>query len=138
MYFKSSKITSFKFQKLIVTFVEVKFKFMSTISWNDFEKIEIRTGTIIEISDFPEARKSAYQLTIDFGESGIKRSSAQITDHYSKADLLGKQVVAVLNFPAKQIAGFFSECLVLGAVQTDGKVVLLQTERPIENGLKIS
>ena len=94
------------------------------IRWDDFEKIEIRTGTIIEAVDFPNARKPAYQLSIDFGEIGIKRSSAQITHHYKKEELAGKQVVAVVNFPVKQIANFFSECLVLGVYDENNEVVL--------------
>lgn len=81
------------------------------ISWEDFEKINIQTGTIVEINDFPKARKPAYQLKIDFGKSDIKQSSAQITKHYTKEQLFGQQVIAVVNFPPKQIAGFFSECL---------------------------
>jgi len=111
---------------------------MSDISWADFEKLEIRTGTIIAISDFPEARKPAYKLAIDFGELGIKKSSAQITAHYRKEELVGKQIVAVVNFPPKQIGPFISECLVLGAIQADGSVILLQTEQEIENGLRIA
>jgi tRNA-binding protein len=108
-----------------------------TISWDDFEKIDIRVGTILEVSDFPKAKKPAYQITIDFGELGIKKSSAQVTDVYSKDELMGKQVVAIVNFPPKQIANFFSECLVLG-VYTDKKdVVLLQPERRVSNGWKI-
>ncbi len=108
-----------------------------TITWDDFEKIDIRVGTILEVTDFPKAKKPAYQITIDFGESGIKKSSAQITDMYTKDELTGKQVVAIVNFPPKQIANFFSECLVLG-VYTDKKdVVLLQPERKVENGWKI-
>lgn len=108
-----------------------------TITWDDFEKIDIRVGTILEVTDFPKAKKPAYQITIDFGESGIKKSSAQITAMYSKDELTGKQVVAIVNFPPKQIANFFSECLVLG-VYTDKKdVVLLQPERKVENGWKI-
>lgn len=107
------------------------------ISYDDFDKVEIRTGTIIEVNDFPKARKPAYQLTIDFGAEGIKRSSAQITDLYDKQTLIGKQILAVVNFPPKQIANFFSECLVLGVVTPEG-VVLLQTERPVANGLRIS
>ncbi|HND77366.1 MAG TPA: tRNA-binding protein, partial [bacterium] len=98
------------------------------ISYDDFDKVEIRTGTIIEVNDFHKARKPAYQLTIDFGVAGIKRSSAQITDMYDKQALIGKQILAVVNFPPKQIANFFSECLVLGVVTPEG-VVLLQTER---------
>lgn len=108
-----------------------------TISWDDFEKIDIRVGTILEVTDFPKAKKPAYQITIDFGELGIKKSSAQITAMYSIDELMGKQVVAIVNFPPKQIANFFSECLVLG-VYTDKKdVVLLQPERKVSNGWKI-
>jgi tRNA-binding protein len=108
-----------------------------TISWDDFEKIDIRVGTIMEVKDFPKAKKPAYQLTIDFGESGIKKSSAQITALYGKEDLAGKQVVAILNFPPKQIANFQSECLVLGVYTKDQGVVLLQPERSVANGWKI-
>lgn len=107
------------------------------LSWSDFEKVEIRTGTILSVDAFPKARKPAYKLTIDFGDFGIKRTSAQITKLYSMDELVGKQVVAVVNFPPKQIATFMSECLVLGAVANDGTVTLLQTERPTVNGLRI-
>ena len=107
------------------------------ISWNDFEKIDIRTGTILQADDFPGAKKPAYQLTIDFGELGIKKSSAQITTHYSKDILVGRQVIAVVNFPAKQIANFFSECLVLGVYDESKDVVLLQPNMPVRNGSKI-
>ncbi|NII29010.1 tRNA-binding protein [Pseudoflavitalea sp. X16] len=108
-----------------------------TISWDDFEKVDIRVGTILEVTDFPKAKKPAYQITIDFGELGIKKSSAQIVALYTKDELPGKQVVAIVNFPPKQIANFFSECLVLG-VYTDKKdVVLLQPERKVDNGWKI-
>jgi tRNA-binding protein len=107
------------------------------ISWADFEKIDIRTGTILEVNDFPGARKPAYQLTIDFGESGVKRSSAQITAIYSKDVLIGKQVIAVMNFPVKQIANFFSECLVLGVYNENNDVVLLQPTLPVKNGSKV-
>lgn len=108
------------------------------ISWEDFEKIDIRTGTIIEVNDFPKARKPAYQLSIDFGsELGIKRSSAQITTHYSKEELLNRQVVAVMNFPPKQIADFISECLVLGVYDENKDVILLQPQRSVLNGMKI-
>ena len=100
---------------------------MSTpITWDDFEKIDIRTGTIIAVNDFPKARKPAWQLTIDFGELGIKKSSAQITVHYSKEDLLNRQVVAVVNFPPKQIASFISECLVLGVYDENKDVILYE------------
>ena len=111
---------------------------MNTIDYADFEKVVIKTGTIIAANDFPNAKKPAYQLTIDFGELGIKKSSAQITQHYTKEELIGKQIVAVINFPVKQIANFFSESLVLGAVQSDGIIILLQTEQPVSNGLTIA
>ncbi|ULQ57520.1 tRNA-binding protein [Flavihumibacter rivuli] len=107
------------------------------ISWSDFEKIDIRVGTIVKAEPFPKARKPAYQLSIDFGELGIKRSSAQITALYSIEDLVGKQVIAVVNFPPKQIANFISECLVLGIYNEQNDVVLLQPERPVGNGHKI-
>lgn len=108
------------------------------ISWNDFEKVELRVGTVIEVSDFPKARKPAYKLKIDFGEFGIKQSSAQITELYSQDDLLGKQIIAVTNFPPKQIADFMSECLVTGVVDGSKPVVLLQPERKVKNGLRIA
>ena len=109
-----------------------------TISWNDFEKVDIRVGTIIEVNDFPKARKPAYQLKVDFGpDTGIKQSSAQITAHYSKEDLLHKQVIGVVNFPPKQIADFVSECLVLGIYDANKDVILLQPERAVSNGHKI-
>jgi len=107
------------------------------ISWEDFEKIDIRCGTVIEVKDFPNAKKPAYQLTIDFGKEGIKNSSAQITHHYLKEELLNKQVVAVINFPIKQIANFFSECLVLGIYDKNNNVILLQPERKVENGMRV-
>jgi tRNA-binding protein len=105
---------------------------------NDFFNCDIRTGTILGATAFPEARKPAYQLTIDFGALGIKKSSAQITDLYDASILIGMQIVAVVSLPPKRIAGFVSECLVLGAVQQDGSVVLLQTERKVTNGIRIS
>jgi tRNA-binding protein len=107
------------------------------ITWEDFEKIDIRIGTIIGASAFPAARKPAYQLTIDFGDLGIKKSSAQITVHYSQDELLNRQVVAVINFPPKQIAGFSSECLVLGVYDENKAVILLQPGKPVSNGSKI-
>lgn len=108
-----------------------------TISWDDFEKIEIRVGTITEVNDFPKAKKPAYQLTIDFGEHGTRKSSAQITNLYNKESLSGRQVIAVVNFPVKQIAHFMSECLVLGVYTDSREVVLLQPERRVENGWRI-
>ena len=111
---------------------------MTSLTWNDFEKIEMRTGTIIEVHDFPEAKKPAYQLLIDFGpEIGLKKSSAQITKKYSKSDLIGKQIVAVINFPAKQIGKFMSECLVMGSIGNDNDIVLLTSDKPVINGLRI-
>ncbi|HXB44835.1 MAG TPA: tRNA-binding protein [Puia sp.] len=107
------------------------------ITWDDFEKIDIRTGTIIAVSDFPKAKKPAYQLTIDFGALGIRKSSAQVVSLYQKEDLLGKQIVAVINFQPKQIADFLSECLILGVYTEKNEVVLLQPQRPLQNGLKI-
>lgn len=107
------------------------------ITWQDFEKIDIRVGTILTVSDFVNAKKPSYQLTIDFGELGIKKSSAQITSLYQKDDLLGKQIVAVVNFPKKQIANFFSECLVLGVYNDAKEVVLLQPNLAVSNGNKI-
>ena len=108
------------------------------ITWNDFEKVEMRVGTIWDVQDFPKAKKPAYQLTIDFGvELGIKKSSAQITKRYTKEDLIGKQIIAVVNFPKKQIADFMSECLVLGSVGEQNDIVLLTSDIPVENGLRI-
>jgi tRNA-binding protein len=109
-----------------------------TINWSDFEKIDMRLGTIITVEDFPKARKPAYKLTIDFGnELGIKRSSAQVTTHYSKEELINRQIIAVVNFPPKQIADFISECLVLGVYDENNAVILLQPERNTINGMKI-
>lgn len=105
-------------------------------SFDNFTKLDIRAGTIISVDDFPEAKKPAYKLTIDFGELGTKRSSAQITNLYSKEDLMNKQIVAVVNFPPKQIGPFVSECLVLGVYSKDG-VVLLQPDKKIINGEKV-
>ncbi|WP_339744102.1 tRNA-binding protein [uncultured Rubinisphaera sp.] len=111
---------------------------METISWSDFERIEMRVGTIIIVDDFPEARKPAYKIKVDFGaEIGIKQSSAQITDLYSKDDLLNRQIVGVINFPAKQIGPVRSECLITGFYNEDGAVVLAIPERPIGNGAKL-
>lgn len=110
---------------------------MDQITWTDFEKIDIRTGTITEVSDFPKARNPSYQLKIDFGELGFKKSSAQITGRYQKQDLLGLQVIAVVNFPPKQIANFISECLVLGVYTAEKQVILLAPQQPVANGMKI-
>ena len=108
------------------------------LSWDDFSKIDMRVGTIIRAQSFPEANKPAYKLEIDFGHQlGLLKSSAQITDHYSLSDLIGKQIIAVINFPPKQIANLMSECLVLGSVDKDQKVILLQPERDAENGDRV-
>jgi tRNA-binding protein len=108
------------------------------ITWHDFEKIDIRTGTILEATEFPKARKPAYRLTIDFGKDiGIRRSSAQITVHYRINELVNRQVIAVVNFPPKQIADFISECLVLGVYDHNKDVILLQPGKPVANGMKI-
>lgn len=108
------------------------------LKWSEFERTDMRIGTIIGIEDFPEARKPAYQLIIDFGsEIGIRKSSAQITKRYQKEDLLNRQIVAVVNFPKKQIGKFMSECLVLGAVGKEGDVILLAPDFKIDNGLRI-
>jgi tRNA-binding protein len=107
------------------------------ISWEDFEKINIRTGKIVEVNDFPKARKPAYKLTIDFGPLGLKQSSAQITKHYTKEQLMGQQIIAVVNFPPKQIADFMSECLVLGVYDENNDVILLHPQKAVNNGSKI-
>lgn len=107
------------------------------ITWQDFEKLDLRCGTIIQALDFTAAHKPAYQLQIDFGELGIKKSSAQITSLYKKEELVGKQVIAVVNFPIKQIGNFFSECLVLGVYTQTNDVVLLQPDKPVNNGNKV-
>ncbi|WP_339651341.1 tRNA-binding protein [uncultured Salegentibacter sp.] len=108
------------------------------ISWKDFEKVEMRIGTITEISDFPEAKNPAYKMLIDFGkEIGERKTSAQITKRYKKEDLLNRQIVAVVNFPKKQIANIMSECLVLGAVGEDNDIVLLNPDFKVENGLRV-
>jgi tRNA-binding protein len=108
------------------------------ITFEDFLTIDIRVGTIVEVKNFPQARKPSYQLLIDFGpEIGLKRSSAQITACYDAESLMGRQVLAVVNFPPRQIANFFSEVLTLG-LETEAGVVLLQPERPVKNGIRVS
>ena len=111
---------------------------METISWSDFDKVELRVGTIIEVEEFPEARKPAYKLKVDFGdEIGIKKSSAQITGIYNKAELVGTQVLGVVNFPSKQIGPIRSECLVTGFYRDDGAVVLARPDSPVPNGARL-
>ena len=111
---------------------------MEDISWDDFQKVQLRAGTIIAVEAFPEARRPAWKLQVDFGEKiGVLKSSAQITDHYSEADLLGKQVVAVVNFPRKQIGPFMSECLVTGLYREDGTVILAIPDAPVHNGARL-
>ena len=109
------------------------------LTWTEFEKVEMRVGTILEVNDFPEARKPAYQLTIDFGsEIGIRKTSAQITKRYGIDELVNRQIIAVVNFPKKQIGKFMSECLVLGAIGEENAIVLLQPDFLVVNGLRIS
>ena len=110
---------------------------METISWADFERVELRAGTVLQVLDFPEARKPAYKLQVDFGEFGIKWSSAQITKHYSKEELPGRQIVGVINFPKKQIGKFMSEFLVTGFADENGDIVLAAVEKPLPNGSKL-
>jgi len=108
------------------------------ISWTDFEKIDIRTGTIISVNDFEKARNPSYQLEIDFGDLGVKKSSAQITSLYKKEELIGQQILAVVNFPKKQIANFFSECLVLGVYgENKADITLLTPSLPTKNGMQV-
>jgi len=111
---------------------------MKEITWEEFENVELRIGTITEVNDFPEARVPAYKLTIDFGEEiGVKKSSSQITDHYTKEDLVGKQVICVVNFPPKQVGKFMSEVLTTGLYKDDKTVVLLSPDQPVPNGAKL-
>lgn len=107
---------------------------MEQILWSDFEKVALRIGTILEVLDFPEARKPAYKIKVDFGDLGVKWSSAQITIHYTKSELIGRQILGVLNFPKKQIANFNSEFLLTGFADQDGHIVLASVERPVPNG----
>ena len=112
---------------------------MQPIDWNDFEKVELRVGTIVVVEEFPEARKPAYKLNIDFGEDiGLRKSSAQITDLYNREELVGSQIVAVVNFPAKQIGPMRSECLVTGFHREDGAVVLARPDSDVPNGAKLA
>ena len=110
---------------------------METITWNDFEKVELRAGTILEVADFPEARKPAYKLKVDFGPFGIRQSSAQITRNYTREELPGKQILGVINFPKKQIANFMSEFLLTGLADENGDIVLTVIDKPVPNGSKL-
>lgn len=110
---------------------------METISWHDFEKVELRTGTILEVNDFPEARKPAYKIKVDFGPFGTRWSSAQITKHYAKESLIGRQIIGVINFPKKQIATFMSEFLVTGFADENGDIILAAVEHQVPNGSKL-
>ena len=111
---------------------------METIDWNDFEKVELRVGTVVEVEDFPKARKPAYILHVDFGEDiGLRKSSAQITEVYTRDELVGRQVVGVVNFPPKQIGPIRSQCLVTGFYREDGAVVLAVPDQPVPNGAKL-
>jgi tRNA-binding protein len=110
---------------------------MEQISWSDFEKVELRIGTIISVEDFPEARKPAYKITADFGEFGIKKSSAQIVTLYTKEDLVGKKIIGVINFPNKQIGPFQSEFLTTGFYREDGAVVLAVPDKEIPDGSRL-
>ena len=107
------------------------------ITWNDYEKVELRVGTILEVADFPEARKPAYKVRVDFGEFGIKWTSAQITRHYSKEELVGRQIAGVINFSKKQIANFMSEFLVTGFADENGDIVLTAVDKKVPNGSKL-
>lgn len=110
---------------------------MNEISWADFEKIELRSGTIIDVQDFPEARNPAYKITVDFGRFGIKKSSAQVTELYSKEELIGKQIIGVINFPPKQIGPMRSEFLITGLIKDNGNVVLAVPDKEVDNGLRL-
>ena len=110
---------------------------MEIINWNDFEKVALRVGTIIEVHDFPEARKPAYKIIVDFGPLGIKKSSAQVTVNYTREELIGRQVIAVVNFPPKQIGKYISEVLITGFEDRTGNIVLAQPHSPVPNGAKL-
>ena len=112
---------------------------MAEISWDEFQKVELRVGTITAVEDFPEAHRPAWKLSVDFGDKiGVRRASAQITDLYDVENLVGKQVLGVVNFPPKQIGPFMSECLVTGFVTADGPVVLAVPDKPVDNGLRLA
>ena len=110
---------------------------MGDLTWKEFEKVEMRIGTVIQSEMFPEAHNPSYKLWIDFGQFGIKKTSAQITDLYKPEELIGKQIVAVINFPSKQIATMQSECLILGGIGQNKEVTLLSTDKKVENGIRV-
>jgi tRNA-binding protein len=110
---------------------------MESINWHDFEKVELRAGTILEAADFPQARKPAYKIKVDFGPMGIKWTSAQVTKHYSKEQLIGKQVMGVINFPEKQVANFMSQFLLTGFADENGDIILAAIDKPVPNGSKL-
>ena len=110
---------------------------ISTLKWDEFQKVEMRVGTVLSVEIFKEVRNPAYKITVDFGEYGTLKSSAQITKLYNPDEIIGKQVVAVINFPPKQIANFMSECLIIGAVAENDEVILLHPEREVKNGTRI-
>jgi tRNA-binding protein len=110
---------------------------METITWHDFEQVELRVGTILEAADFPGARKPAYKIRVDFGPFGVKWSSAQITKHYTKEELPGRQILGVINFPEKQIANFMSQFLITGFADDNGDIVLASIDKPVPNGNKL-
>ena len=110
---------------------------METITWQQFEQVELRAGTILEVIDFPEARKPAFKIKVDFGEFGIKWSSAQITRHYTKEELPGRQLIGVINFPKKQVANFMSEFLITGFADENGDIILTSLDKPVPNGSKL-
>ncbi len=112
---------------------------MDTISWDDFTKVQLRVGTILEAQVFEEARRPAFKLVVDFGdEIGVRKSSAQITDHYTPQSLVGRQIMGVVNFPPKQIGPMMSQCLVTGFIEADGSVVLAVPDKPVANGLRLA
>jgi tRNA-binding protein len=111
---------------------------METISWSEFEKVELRAGTVVRVESFPQARKPAYKIWVDFGPLGVKQSSAQLTGLYSEKELVGRQVIGVINFPPKQIAHFESEVLITGFILDKGEVVLAQPERKVPDGSKLA
>ncbi len=111
---------------------------MESINWADFEKVALHAGTVLEVLDFPEARKPAYKVKVDFGPFGIKWTSAQITKHYTKDSLIGRQIIGVINFPKKQIANIFSEFLLTGLADHNGDIVITTVDKPVPNGTKLA